>query len=110
MEYRRKPKKLRNVISRPPDNIWYSCTKHNIYVILLLYEKGKIDEAISNLEKTVSINPKDIDAYKTLANISLEQKNYRVALKYLKTALSNDPNNNEIQKSIANINKLAGIN
>ena len=53
----------------------------------------RVEDAINYLKKTLSINPKDNDASKLLAQIYLRAENYEKAREVIQNALNDDPYN-----------------
>ena len=50
-----------------------------------------VEETISNLNKTLEINPKDVEASKLLTQIYLRAQNYEKAQEILNSALEQNP-------------------
>lgn len=74
----------------------YSWAHFNVGCIL--YEQGELEQAIEFFLQTVTINPKDIEAYKILSDIATTP---REALEYLKTGLAQNPQNGELHYYIS---------
>jgi tetratricopeptide (TPR) repeat protein len=69
-----------------------------------------LDEGILHLEKTVSINPREISCYHYLGNSYYMKKNYLKAAEYFDKYLSYDPNNYDVIKNLATAYREEGRN
>lgn len=66
------------------------------------YRRGKLDEAVEALKKSIEIKADDFSALFGLGNISFEQKDYRVALDYYKRAVRADPESVSARYNLGN--------
>ena len=68
------------------------------------YEKKELNKAKIEFEKSIVVNPKNIDSYIFLSKIFFEIKNQKEEKKNLKTALLLEPKNEEALYLITNLN------
>ncbi|MEG1539078.1 MAG: tetratricopeptide repeat protein [Muribaculaceae bacterium] len=82
------------------DGIYNDCAIAN-------FNLAKFDEALSNIDIAIDINPKDISYYINKAKILYELKNPQKAIDVLNYALKISPNNDKIiyQKAIIEMNR-----
>src|ERR1700739_292235 len=75
---------------------WYDPSKVDRHVgdiygqALQLVENEKYTQAIEQLDKTISLDPKMVDAYLTRAGVNRELKNYTAAVADFETAFKLD--------------------
>ena len=75
--------KFYKVIDLSPNYSWAYFNLASIY-----NSEGDTAKAIENLDKTIEMNPLDVDAYKILTKLLMKEKNYKVAVEVIKSALS----------------------
>ncbi len=92
-----KAKEIYNeVLEQAPE---YSWTYFNLAQID--WTNGDNIGAINNLQKTLNINPKDIEASKLLAQIYINAKDYENAKNVIKTAITQSPTNSDLYYYLA---------
>lgn len=67
-----------------------------------------IDKAIDNLEQTITINPKDIDASKLYSQVLVSQERYSEAIAVLQEAIEQNPVAGDLYYYMAQIFKKIG--
>ena len=72
------------------------------------YEEGDCESAINNLEKTIELNPKDIEAYKIYAKIMSKLENFDRACSIIQQAIENCGETGDLYYILAQIYKLQG--
>lgn len=60
------------------------------------YEEGNFDSAINNLDKTLELNPKDVEAYKIYSKILTKARKYDNAAVLIEQAIDNCGDNGDL--------------
>lgn len=75
-----------------------------------LWEQGKIDDALINCEKSLTINPNQADVHNTLGNVYLAQNRIEAAITSFRNALHYRPNYphalNNLGNALQKVNKM----
>ena len=72
------------------------------------YEEGNFDSAINNLDKTLELNPKDVEAYKIYSKILTKARKYDNAAVLIEQAIDNCGDNGDLYYFLAQIQKIRG--
>ena len=67
-----------------------------------LSRQGRMDEAMTNYEASLKINPNYADAQNNLGHALAERKQFATAIGHYRAALRNSPNNVEIHNNLGN--------
>ena len=67
-----------------------------------LSRQGRMDEAMTNYEASLKINPNYADALNNLGHALAERKQFAAAIGHYRAALRNSPNNVEIHNNLGN--------
>lgn len=67
------------------------------------YEKGEIDNAISEMRKVLALDPTDVQSLRNLGSFYLLQKRYKEARSEFNKVLERDPNDNYAKQMLKNL-------
>ena len=86
-----------------PDYSWAYFNLASLY-----YDDGYYENAKDYLKKTLELNPKDDNASLILSKILKKEDDLNGALKILRSAISNNPYNGDLNYAISQIYKVIG--